>query len=80
MRGALVANVVAHQSETVSEMQFKSSIFSDEYTPREVAARPPALFLKLEPKAVWEKNRVKNFGTIEKYIFRTKHLNHLAIF
>jgi hypothetical protein len=59
-------------------MQFESSVFADEFTPREVSARPSALFSELEPEAIGKKNQIENFGTVEKCILRVRHWNHLG--
>jgi len=55
VRGTLIADVVAHQSEALPEMQFKPSVFANEFTPREVSTRPSALFSQLEPETLGEK-------------------------
>ena len=55
VRSTLIADVVAHKSETPPEMQFKPSVSADEFTPCEVSARPFALSSELELEPVGEK-------------------------
>jgi len=80
VRGTLVADVVTHQAETLPEMQFKPSVFADEFTAREVSARPFPFFSKLESEALGERYCTENLGTVEQCLLRTKHWNrHLGL-
>jgi hypothetical protein len=45
----------------IPEMQFKTPVFADEFTPRELSARPPTLFSKSEPEAFGEKYGIEDF-------------------
>jgi len=65
VRGTLLANVVTHQSEGSPKMQFNPSVFTDEFTPREVSARPLGFFPKLKLETLRPNYRIENFDAVE---------------